>query len=172
MSEFSHSLPPDVEAEDEKPRPKSRKWFWISAWMVSFFVLPALLVGVLHRERERIEAASRDTVGSRKSPVAPPWVPVRDAFRVDHASAGSAILHSEETIANLVVFYEHRLRQNSFQVSSNLMEQDHKIFAAILNASDANDHVLLVTLRGAESGTRIELTFKEGRKSPPPAPLY
>lgn len=80
---------------------------------------------------------------------------------MEHAGPGTATLHSEDSIAKLVVFYEHKLRENGFQVSSNLMEQDQNIFAAILNASDAAERVVLVTLRGDGDGTRIELTFNE-----------
>jgi len=161
MSELEHRLPPDDEDDDVKPRPKSRRWFWISAWLLLFFVLPALLVGFLHREQARRQAAARETIAQRKRPVAPTWVPVRSSFRVEHAGPGTATLHSEDSIAKLVVFYEHKLRENGFQVSSNLMEQDQNIFAAILNASDAAERVVLVTLRGDGDGTRIELTFKE-----------
>lgn len=161
MSEFVRPLPPDDDGEDVKTRPKSRKWFWISTWLLLFFVLPAVLVGFLHREQQRRHAASRETVGERSSPVAPVWVPVRSSFRIEHAGPGTATLHSEESIAKLVLFYEHKLRENGFQVSSNLMERDQSIFAAILNASDASERVVLVTLRSEGEGTRIELTFRD-----------
>lgn len=63
---------------------------------------------------------------------------MRPDFRIEKpaANSGPAIVHSADSIAPLIDFYDVSLRQKGFQVSTNLMERDDGVDTAMLNASD------------------------------------
>ncbi len=167
MHEAAPEFDPGKPTRKQK-RPRRRVWLWAPAWLAGFLVLPGFLAGLIYKQRTRVEAEALTKASEAPTAIAPSWVPLGAEFRLEQSyfgeSSGSATLLVRKPVESVADYYEAKLHASGFEVSRKLLERDHKISGAIINAShSAPGRFLLITLSQAGEATRIELSYSESR---------